>query len=209
MKPHTARKPFTARQGAAILRLYVQQWLPTTETAKRLRLPISYVVRFLRARGVLRCQGGPGIPRKLSPAARRKLVSQLATTPNAILARKYGVSRELVRQIRQQLGYPSSRTVRREWALRARAERQERERLARQRARALQQQQRQTEKLLAINQLSERWRSGALVSELAQEYQVKTGTMNVRVGRLRIQFPEKFPYRIACRSPQQTGAVAR
>ena len=112
--------PFTARQAAAILRLYVQQCLPSPETAKRLRLPMSRVVRFLRQQDVLRTQGGPGIPRRISLAARRRLESELPTTRDVVLARKYGVSKERVRQIRRGLGYPSSQILRHEGTIRAR-----------------------------------------------------------------------------------------
>jgi hypothetical protein len=205
MKCYKYKKPLTARQQAVILRLYVQQRLPTPETAKRLRLPVFLVVRFLRKRGVLRRQGGLGIPRKISLAARQNLEGELATTMDVVLARKYGLSRERIRQIRQQLGGPSSQVVRHAWVVRARATRREQET----RARELRQQQRQAKRLLAVNRLSKRWKSGVLVAELAQEFGFTRASMHTHIRRLRKQVPEKFPYRAQFRSPRLPGAVVR
>lgn len=198
------KKPLTARQQAAILRLYVQQHLPPAKMAKRLRLSVALVVRLLRKRGVLRRRGRPpGTPIKLSVAARKKLGGELATTMNRDLARKYGVSRERVRQIRQELGYPSSRVVRRAWAARARAKRQKQEKLVLE----LRQQQRRAKRLLAVSRLSKRWKSGVLVAKLAQELGVTRAYMHVRIVRLRKQFPEKFPCRYRIRSPRHLEEV--
>jgi len=192
MKRYKYKKTFTASQKAAILRLYVRQRLPTPETAKRLRLPIDPVIEFLRERGVLRRQGSPlGTPRKLSVAARQNLERDLATTMDVVLARKYGLSRERIRQIRQGLGYPSSRVLRRAWTVRARAKRQKQKKLARE----LRQRQRRATRLLVINRLSKRWKSGAPVAKLAQEVGYTVDSMHTEIGRLRKQFPRKFPYR--------------
>src|ERR1017187_9771269 len=128
MKSYKYKKPLTARQQAAILRLYVQRRLPSLKTAKRLRLPESLVVGFLRKRGMLRHRG-PATPSKLSLAARQKLEGELATTMDVVLARKYGLCRERIRQIRQQLGYPSSQIVRCALAVRAQSKRREQEKL--------------------------------------------------------------------------------
>src|ERR1035437_6987206 len=161
MKSYKYNKPLMARQQAAILRLYVRQRLSSPETAKRLHLSVDQVVTCLRERGVLRHQG-PATPSKLSLVARQKLEDELATTVNAVLARKYGVSGEWIRQIRQQLGYPSSQIVRHAWVVRAR----EQKKLARE----LRQQQRRAKRLLAANGFSKRWKSGVLVAKLAQEF---------------------------------------
>ena len=189
--------PFTARQAAAILRLYVQQCLPSPETAKRLRLPMSRVVRFLRQQDVLRTQGGPGIPRRISLAARRRLESELPTTRDVVLARKYGVSKERVRQIRQGLGYPSSQILRHEGTLRARAERREQQKLAWE----LRQKERRKSELLAIKRLSAQWKSGVTLRELAKELRVSWGYLNSRIVRWRKRYPQKFPYRLSPPSP--------
>jgi hypothetical protein len=94
MKPSESKKAFTPRQQAAILRLYVQQRLSTPETAKRLRLSVDLVVRFLQKRGLLRRRGRqPGTPQKLSVAARQNLEGELATTMDVALARKYGLTK--------------------------------------------------------------------------------------------------------------------
>ena len=201
MKCYKYKKPFTARQQAAILRLYVQQCLPSPETAERLRLSVDHVKQFLRERGVLRHQG-PATPSKLSLAARPKLEGELATTMDVVLARKYGLSHERIRQIRQQLGYPSSQIVRHAWAVRTRAKRREQKRLARE----LRQQQRRAKWLLAVNRLSKRWKSGVLVAELAQEFGHTRGSMHTYIVRLRKQFPEKFPFR-RFRSPRHLEEV--
>jgi hypothetical protein len=199
-------KPFTASQKAAILRLYIRHRLSTAETAKRLRLSVHRVIRFLRKRDVMRRQGSPpGTPRKISVAARRNLERQLPTTMDVVLARKYGLSRERIRQIRQELGCSSSRVLRRAWAARARAKRWEQEKLALE----LRQQQRQAKRLRAINRLSKRWKSGAPVAQLAREVGYTVDSMNTQIGRLRKQFPEKFPYRPRLRSPSHPGAVVR
>jgi hypothetical protein len=170
--------------------------LPTPETAKRLGLSVNLVVRFLRNRGVLRRQG-PSIPLKLSLAARQNLEGKLATTMNVVLARKYGLSRERIRQIRQELGYPSSQVLRHAWVARARAKRREQEKLALE----LRQRQRRAKRLLAVNRLSKRWKSGVLVAKLAQEFGYPCAYMHERIRRLRKQFPEKFPFRHRLRSP--------
>jgi len=187
MKCSSSRKLFTAQQEAAILRLYVKQCLPSVKTAKRLQLPVSTVIRFLRKRSVMRPQGIGGGPRKISPARRQELESELATTNNAVLARKYGVVRDTIRQIRQRLGYPSSRIIRRTQTLRALAERQRQQKLARQ--------ERLKARLSAINRLSKRWKCGALVSELAREFGVKRQTIFSRIQYYRKRFPKKFPRR--------------
>jgi hypothetical protein len=190
MKCSKRKKPFTAPQTAAILRLYVQQRLPTPETAKRLRLSLDHVVQFLRERGVLRRQG-PTTPRKISLAARHKLESELPTTTDADLGRKYGLTRERVRQIRQKLGYPSSQFIRVERIRRAQAERREQK----ERARELRERQRRAKRLPAVNHLSERWKSGATVAELAREYGFTCVTVRNRISWLRMRFPNKFPDR--------------
>jgi hypothetical protein len=202
MKSYKYKKPLTARQQAAILRLYVQQRLSTLKTAERLQLSVDRVVQFLRERGVLRHQG-PAKPSKLSLAARQKLEDELATTMDVVLARKYGLSHERIRQIRQQLGYPSSQIVRHAWAVRTRAKRREQKRLARE----LRQQQRRAKRLLAVNRLSKRWKSGARVVELAQEFGYTRAFMRLRICKLRKQFPEKFPFRFRPRSPRQLEEV--
>lgn len=196
MKCSKRKKPFTAQQNAAILRLYVQERLPTPETAMRLELSVDHVVEFLRKRGVLRHQG-PATPTKISLAARRKLESELPTTTDTDLARKYGLSRERIRQIRQQSGYPSSRFIHAERIRRARSERREQEK----REQRLRQQQRQAKRLQLINQISKRWKSGATVPELAREFGVTLGSMRQRVCELRTLFPDKFPYRRPLRPP--------
>ncbi len=204
MKCSNHKKPFTVPQKAAILRLYVRQRLPTPETARRLRLSVDHVVEFLRKRGVLRHQG-PATPKKISWAARQNLEGELPTTMDVVLARKYGLSRERIRQIRQQLGCPSSRVVRRAWAARARAKRREQEK----RARELRQRQRRAKRLLAVNRLSKRWKSGALVAVLAQEFGLTRASMNGHIVRQRKQFPGKFPFRYGPRPPRRPGTVVR
>jgi hypothetical protein len=200
MKSHK----FTARQQAAILRLYVQQQLSTAETAKRLRLTVSPVLRFLHKHGVMRRQGSPpGTRGKLSLADRQSLEGELATTMDAVLARKYGLSNERIRQIRQQLGYPSSQILRNAWAAPARAKRREQEKLALK----LRQQQRRAKRLLAVNRLSKRWKAGLPLAKLAQEYVCKRGSMNSHVYDVRKEFPEKFPYRHQLRSPRHLEEV--
>jgi hypothetical protein len=206
MKHSKRRKPFTARQQAAILRLYLQQRLSTAETAKRLRFTVDPVIRFLRKRGVTRGQGRPrGTPTKISVAARQHLEGELATTMDVVLARKYGVSRERIRQIRQELGYPSSQVIRRAWTIRAQAERRKQEKLALE----LRRRQRRAKRLLAINRLSKRWKSGVLVAELAKEIGYTLRSMHTHIRRLRIQFPEKFPYRAQPRSLRLPAAVVK
>src|ERR1017187_2020208 len=197
MKSYKYKKPLTARQQAAILRLYVRQRLPTPETAKRLQLSVDHVVQFLRERDVLRHQG-PATPSKLSLVARQNLEGELATTMNAVLARKYGVSGEWIRQIRQQLGYPSSQILRHTRTVRAR----EQKKLARE----LRQQQRRAKRLVAVNRLSKRWKSGVLEAKLAQEFGHIRTSMHVRIRRLRKQFPEKFPFRFRPRSPRRDAS---
>jgi len=202
---YARRKPFTAPQKAAILRLYVRQRLPTPETAKRLQLSVDHVVEFLRERGVLRRQGGQGFPRKLSLAARRSLESELTTTMDVILARKYGLCRERIRQIRQELGYSSSQVIRHALTVRAQAERRKQEKLARK----LRQRQRRAKRLLRINRLSKRWKSGILVVLLAQEFGFTRASMHTHIRRLRKEFPKKFPYRPHSRRRRLPGAVVR
>ncbi len=184
-------KLFTPRQTAAILRLYVQQRLPALETAERLRFNASRVVRFLRQRGVMRPAGNPGTPRKLFPPIRQKLERELPTTPSSMLARKYGVSRERIRQIREEVGAPSGREVQRQWAAKARQQRREQRQLENRRRR----EERLAQKLIAINHLSARWKSGAKMRELAAEKRTTPATIATLIQRLRRSFPEKFPFR--------------
>jgi DNA-binding CsgD family transcriptional regulator len=192
MKSYKHKNPFTARQQAAILRLYVQQRVPSRETAKRLRFPVYLVKGFLRKGGVMGHQGRPpGTGGKLSLADRQNLEGELATTMDVVLARKYRLSRGRIGQIRQQLGCPSSRVVRRAWAARARAKRRKQEKLALE----LRQRQRRAKRLLAVNRLSKCWKSGMLVAKLAQELGYTRKSVYKHIGRLRKQFPEKFPFR--------------
>jgi hypothetical protein len=204
MKRSQHKQPFTAPQKAAILRLYLQQRLSTPETAKRLRLSVDHIVEFLRERGVLRHQG-PAIPRKISWEARQTLEGELATNMDVVLARKYGLSRERIRQIRQQLGCPSSRVIRLAWAARVRTKRQKQEQFARD----LRRQQRRAKRLLVINRLSQRWKSGVRAAELAQEFGFGLASLHAHIGRLRKEFPMKFPYRSRSRSPRLPGAAVR
>src|SRR5437870_2184569 len=120
---HSLAKPFTSRQTAAILRLYLQRRLTVTATAKRLRLSPHKVGTFLRQRGVARRRGTPGVSRKLVPAIREKLKRELPTTQSSILARRYGVSKERIRQIREEYGAPSGREVQRICSVKARQQR--------------------------------------------------------------------------------------
>jgi len=199
MKCYKHKTPFTSRQQASILRLYVEQQLTVLVTAKRLRLSAGRVFRFLHERGVTRPRGSGR--RKLDPAKRKRLESELLATPDAVLARRYGLTRERIRQIRQALGYPSSRIVRQEWVSRARAERQQREKQERQRAKELRQQQYRVDRLPAIDRLSDRWKSGAPIRELAKEYGVSRHCLAARIQCWRKLYPEKFPYRFARMTP--------
>ena len=124
MKCSNSSRPFTAQQEAAILRLYVEKRMSGLATAKRLRLDGSRVYQFLHERGVFRPRGYHN--RKLDAAKQKRLESELPTTPNIVLARRYGLSRERVRQIRRELGYRSSRFLQQERVRRARAQRQQR-----------------------------------------------------------------------------------
>ena len=184
-------KLFTPRQTAAILRLYVQQRLPALETARRLHLNESRLVRFLRQRGVMRPAGNPGTPRKLFPAVRQKLEHELPTTPSSTLARKYGVSRERIRQIREEVGAPSGREIQLAWNAKVRQQQREQEQLEQRRRR----EQRLAQKLIAINHFSARWKSGAKMRELAAEKRTTPATIATLIQRLRRSFPEKFPFR--------------
>jgi hypothetical protein len=177
--------PLTKRERAAVLRLYVRERLTVAKTAEQLQLTEYRVAQFLHSRGVVRPRGS-GL-KKFSPEGRRELESELATTTDVVLARKYGVSHVRIGEIRRQLGYPLSHTVRHQQALRAQAERREQKRLAR----AL----RQRQRAAAIDRLSERWRAGVPVSELAQEYGIRPVTMSWRISYYRRLSPEKFPYR--------------
>ncbi|MGD0057957.1 MAG: hypothetical protein ABSD58_00925 [Verrucomicrobiia bacterium] len=141
--------------------------------------------------------------RRLSWADRLRLERELATNMDVDLARKYGLCRERIRQIRQELGYPSSRVIRHAWAIRLQAKRREQEKLACE----LRRQQRRAKRLQAVNRLSKRWKSGVSVAKLAQEYGYTCGYMYNRLGRLRKQFPEKFPFRHPQRSPRHREKV--
>ena len=186
-----SRSALTKREQAAVLQLYLEQRLPAPDTARRLHLDYLLVRRFLRVRGVLRGRGNPGIPTKLTVAGRQKLITELKTVTDVVLARKYGISRERVRQIRQQLGYVSSRVIRREYMARARAKREEQEK----RAVELRRQQRRARQLRAVNQLSKRWKSGVPIAVLAKEFGLQRTSMQTHIGRMRKRFPEKFPLR--------------
>ncbi|MGD0060084.1 MAG: hypothetical protein ABSD58_11770 [Verrucomicrobiia bacterium] len=197
------KSPLTARQRAAILRLYEQQRLPCAKTAKRLRLSVRLVVGFLRKRGVLRRQG-PSIPRKLSLTARQKLEGEFATTLDVVLAKKYGLTKERIRQIRQEAGYPSSQVFRHALTVRAQAKHRE----EKQRVRELRLQQRRARRLLAVNRLSKRWKAGVPVAKLAQEFGYTLGYMSLRIHRLRKHFPGKLPFRNEIRSPRPPASAA-
>jgi hypothetical protein len=185
------RKPLTKQQQADVLRLYLEQRLPAPDTARRLGLEHFQVRQFLRQRGVLRGRGNPGIPTKLSVAGRQQLISELLTTTDVVLARKYGVSRERVRQIRQQLGFVSSRVIRSKQMARARAQREKQERRAVEQRRK----QRFAKRLVVVNKLSRRWKAGVPVSVLAREFGLERTSMQTHIGRMRKQFPDKFPLR--------------
>jgi hypothetical protein len=131
------------------------------------------------------------------------LERELATTMDVVLARRYGLTRERIRQIRQELGYPSSQIGRHARTVRARAKRWEQKKLARE----LRQQQRRAKWLLAVNRLSKRWKSGVLVVKLAQEFGYTHASMTLRIVRLRKQFPEKFPHRHQPPSPRHQKKV--
>jgi Zn-dependent peptidase ImmA (M78 family) len=132
-----------------------------------------------------------GVSRKLVPAIRQKLERELPTTRSSILARKYGVSKERIRQIRMECGAPSGREVQREWTAKARQQRREQKQLEQRRRR----EQRVARKLATIERFSERWKSGATLRELAEEYRTTRATIATRIQRLRKQYPEKFRYR--------------
>src|SRR2546427_7423214 len=127
MKYSKSDKPFTAQQKAAIRRLYCQQRLSGAVVAKWLHLDSNRVYLFLHRCGLLRLRGYH--KRKLGAAEYRRLEKKLLTTPDIVLARRYGLSRERIRQIRQGLGYPSSRVLRHKLTLRAQAESRERQQI--------------------------------------------------------------------------------
>jgi len=188
-------KRFTAQQQAAILRLYVQQRVPGRVTAERLGLSISRVFEFLHDRGVMRPRGYH--VEKLAPAELKQLKRRLLTTQDSVLAQRYGLSRERVRQIRQQMGYPSSQMLRHKVALRAQAKREAKER----RDRELRERQRRARRLLVINKLSKFWKSGLRIWELANEYGITPAAFSERIAGARKLYPEKFPYRWRRRPP--------
>jgi len=121
---------FSKQQQAAILRLYRGQRLGARETANRLGLNRYRVAHFLRVRGELRQLGNLGVPRKLSTTSWQQLMTELPTTINTVLARKYGISPYRVRQIRQQYGYPASSTLPRPPLLHIRSKTSERQKQA-------------------------------------------------------------------------------
>ncbi len=188
------RKRFTAEQEAAIRRLYCQQQLSGTVAAKRLHLDGNRVYLFLHQQRLLRRRGYR--LQKLGAPEYQQLKKELLTTTDIVLARRYGLGRERVRQIRQGLGYPSSQVLRHEGTIRARAERREQEKLARE----LRKQQRRASQLPAINRLSARWKAGASLRQLAEEYGVNRACIAVRIGYWRKLYPHKFPRRVAMTS---------
>jgi hypothetical protein len=190
-KPPEARPPFTAKQEAAILDLYLRLKMPGNVIAVRLRVSVNRVYQFLHHRGVTRRSGHIF---RLSPEQWQQLKDSLLTTPDATLGRQFGYTKERVRQIRKELGIPSSRLMRQERAGRARLESQTQRQLVREQRRAA--------TLAYLSRLSKRWKSGLTLRAIAEEDGVSLASIIGRVCEGRKLDPDKFPFRRPPRLPR-------
>jgi len=190
-KPKTGvtPQPVTDRQAAAILELYVTQRLSYIATAGRLHIGQPRVRAFLVGRGLLRTQGCAGSYDKLTPTILNQLKDELPTTPNAVLARKYAVSRERIRQVRQKFGYSAGKVIFQEWSQRIRREREAQQQLARQHRLAAKQ--------AFIERLSQLWKTGMSARDIAAAEHRTFFQITRQIMHCRAKFPDKFPYACA------------
>jgi len=148
------------------------------------------VAREVEIRGPgLALETGSVLPSaKLNPEARRCLEEELiAGHRHAQLARRYGVSRERVRQIAKRIGTPTGRQLqvrdidrRQAKAVKRREEAQER---------------RNAKKEAFYAPWREMWAAGMPVKEMAARLGLSVGSIGVRTVGLRKQYPEWFPRR--------------
>jgi len=193
---YRGRPPFSAETQAEILRLYRDPRTTGTQIANQLHLNQTSVYDFLRRAGVLRTQGCTN--NKLTPTQREQLIKDMATMHNTALVQRYPLTRDRFRQIRRELGLPSSRVLIHAAAERRQADRQERERCEREQARQRRDQHRQqqrTAELLLVNRVSDRWLVGAPTTALALECGVTKACLSSRIRIWRERYPEKFPTR--------------
>ena len=181
--------PLTAQQAAAILDLYVTQRQPWLVTAKRLRLSPSQVRSFILDQGVMRPRGGGGNSRKIFPTLLNQLKGELPTTRNYVLAIKYGVTNERIRQIRAELGCVAGKVVAHKLVQRIRRKRQAQAALARQHRLAAKQ--------AFIERLSQCWKSGMSARDSAAAENLPLHHIAGQIMYGRVLFPDKFPYACA------------
>ena len=128
---------------------------------------------------------------KLTPDAKTRLVAELhqGQKQHLQLAREYGITRERVRQIAEEVYAPCGREVQRRITAQRDAERQ---RVAKMHHDA--QVQRREAKYQVWRDL---WKTGITLVEMAKRLKMSPRAIGVRITELRRQHPDWFPYRRA------------
>lgn len=175
--------------------LYVAQGLPINRVCERTQQSYGKVRGILeklkvpiRGRGTYTLRGADHPSSKLLPEDREGLEIELrAGQPHGPLAKAYGISRERVRQIAEGIGAPTGR----ELQILRRAERLRKKRAVRaQKAEA-----REAAKQARYAKWRDLWAAGKMIPEMAAELGLKSGSVSVRIVKLRKEYPEWFPKR--------------
>lgn len=178
-----------------LVRMYVQDGRTLSDLSSALHLDYQFLRGMLVSRGVtIRgrghtvCRGSDHPSSKLNKQDRQELEQALLDgQAHGGLARKYGLSRERVRQIALSIGAPTGREIQ------ARQRQARKERQARRKAEL--EAVRRREKERRYRKWSEMWCSGMTTREIAERMKVSPGTVSVRIVNLRKEYPDWFPLR--------------
>lgn len=170
------------------------QGIPQPHIAAALQVTLDDVKSVLRKHQICLRNGyakrfGPLAASKLTQEQREELHALIKDPENrfSVLARRFNISRERVRQIAEEIGAPTGVGRR---MVRIRKDAQEKESALFQRAHAREQQ--KDEHYAVWRRL---WKEGAKISDIAEYTGLSAKSVGVRITMLRKQHPEWFPYR--------------
>ncbi len=178
-----------------VLNLYQNQGWPINKICKQYNVSYSKIRGILeahnvpiRGRGTYTLRGADHPFSKLSDEDLESLENDLrGFQSHGKLAKKYGVSRERVRQIAERLGTPTGRElqmIRRYQQKRAAEEAKRRKQAEKEKAKF--------DKYALWRQM---WKDGLKVQDMALELGLSEGSVSVRIVNLRKSYPDWFPLR--------------
>lgn len=187
-------KPQLLEAKDKIADLYTQNKMSITRIARLLGFTYSEVRWVLKEQNI-HVRGSDYSRSSNPPPSTRLTVAQYQSLVNdlkggqrhAFLSRKYGISRERVRQIASDERTPTGRELQQRDA----AERKQKY----ESQKAIRLSLRRMRSAAPREQLSEMWKSGMAMKEIAAQLGTTPAVIGATIGRYRKRWPSQFPYR--------------